>query len=762
MREERLKEGGMRASKESQPAHDRLLTQPAEAAAPAGHHTLPTSTTAELRYLGNGYVQEVLRAPGQPLDPAARAFMEPRFGHDFGQVRVHADARAAESARTVNALAYTVGEDIVFDAGQYRPESEEGQQLIAHELVHVVQQRRGGDTVTPAPGGALERDAEQAGAMAVMGDGLIAISGASALGLARQPRSPAESLNPEKMTVEEIEQEIQLIKQWLKENPGASSDRALLEKNLRILNLAVANKLLIGYQRRYGEAITELTSDKLEAAYHAASLSTGIVQGFLVGSQQTIGADAWAALSDELGQPMNNLAFQIGTQLGMPVGALKSLRDNIVGLVEMAGFASSTYMRYFTVEGISQQIAEQIIEIVIDQEGYLARKRAKVQYVRQILEGLQQFINSFLTNPSFLLEQGYELGQVIGYSTGEWYETEFARDTPFKKGMTVGKAAGYLTMEIALMFVGPEEWALRGLSAAGKAIRGSRAARAVFEALEHIPGLRRIMQARRGVGEVVQSEKIASETAEAGAKAADELAGGAARTQEASTPARVTSEPTPAPAEPAPSRPEPTLAEPTPAPAEPTPATPEPQSAQRGGAEPDLDEEFDRSFAQTFTEPTPPVRPPQTGPVSPERVAGFTAAQIQRLPELLAKPLTHGDIAILSQLWQRTARADDVATLTLSNSRRLFDNHRRRFWRAVANDPQARALFTNAGLSFERGGTAPFLTLPSGRRIRLTIDHIIERQLAPGRALDPTNLRLVFERENTVLLRLLHQLDPFQ
>src|SRR5215212_3769005 len=54
-------------------------------------------------------VHDVLRSPGQPLDPTTRAFMEPRFGHDFSQVRVYADTKAAESARAVRALAYTVG-----------------------------------------------------------------------------------------------------------------------------------------------------------------------------------------------------------------------------------------------------------------------------------------------------------------------------------------------------------------------------------------------------------------------------------------------------------------------------------------------------------------------------------------------------------------------------------------------------------------------------------------------------------------------------
>jgi len=138
-------------------------------------------------------VQEVLRSPGQPMDGATRTQMETRFGHDFsgvrvqrvqgpaasrltvgaahdpaeheadrmatqvvdsatpartpaglrpdfGRVRIHSDARAAASARAVNALAYTVGQDVVFGAGRYQPHSQVGQRLLAHELTHVLQQ----------------------------------------------------------------------------------------------------------------------------------------------------------------------------------------------------------------------------------------------------------------------------------------------------------------------------------------------------------------------------------------------------------------------------------------------------------------------------------------------------------------------------------------------------------------------------------------------------------------------------------------------
>jgi hypothetical protein len=99
-------------------------------------------------------VHDVLRSPGQPLDAATRAFMEPRFGHDFSRVRVHTDAGAAASARAVNAAAYTVGADVVFRPGRYAPHTAEGRRLLAHELVHVVQ---AGATPVAAPDPAAAR-----------------------------------------------------------------------------------------------------------------------------------------------------------------------------------------------------------------------------------------------------------------------------------------------------------------------------------------------------------------------------------------------------------------------------------------------------------------------------------------------------------------------------------------------------------------------------------------------------------------------------
>ena len=85
-------------------------------------------------------VRKVTRSPGVTLDLSARKFMEPRFDHDFSQVRIHTDAQADEAARTVKARAFTLGNDIVFAAGQYAPHSTKGSRILAHELTHVVQQ----------------------------------------------------------------------------------------------------------------------------------------------------------------------------------------------------------------------------------------------------------------------------------------------------------------------------------------------------------------------------------------------------------------------------------------------------------------------------------------------------------------------------------------------------------------------------------------------------------------------------------------------
>jgi hypothetical protein len=143
-------------------------------------------------------VHEVLSSSGQTFDPSTRRLMESSFGHDFSRVRVHTDGRAAESARAVNAMAYTVGQQMVFDAGQYQPQTREGRRLLAHELTHVVQQGAGSSGVQRfqgkleigAPHSSDEREADEAAAAIENGLGEKPQTHAKTQTLAKHSGSP--------------------------------------------------------------------------------------------------------------------------------------------------------------------------------------------------------------------------------------------------------------------------------------------------------------------------------------------------------------------------------------------------------------------------------------------------------------------------------------------------------------------------------------------------------------------------------------------
>jgi hypothetical protein len=132
-------------------------------------------------------VQDVLRSPGQPMDPATRAFMESRFNQDFSRVRLHKDSKANESAQTMDANAYTAGRHVVFNKSQYSPGTDTGKRLLAHELAHVVQQSRGGTVPEIHSSAHHERDASNASQAIVSGQTRVNVRDATGVGIARDP-----------------------------------------------------------------------------------------------------------------------------------------------------------------------------------------------------------------------------------------------------------------------------------------------------------------------------------------------------------------------------------------------------------------------------------------------------------------------------------------------------------------------------------------------------------------------------------------------
>ena len=162
------------ANRPSRPAPDRTEADRSIESAPAapglrGPHHDAASLMHLQRTAGNAGVVQLLaedeatnnspvhdvvgKGGGSPLDEGTRSSMEGRFGQGFGDVRVHTDSQASQSAESVGANAYTVGSDIVFRSGQFDTSSATGQRTLAHELTHVVQQRNGPVDGTDTAGG---------------------------------------------------------------------------------------------------------------------------------------------------------------------------------------------------------------------------------------------------------------------------------------------------------------------------------------------------------------------------------------------------------------------------------------------------------------------------------------------------------------------------------------------------------------------------------------------------------------------------------
>lgn len=186
---------------------------------------------------------------GAPLTPEVRSEMEARFGVDLADVRIHDQPSDQQLAQSLSAKAFAVGDHIAFNRGHYAPGTRDGKHLLAHELAHVIQQRRGASTAPQPQGGPLEAAAEHAASDVVGGSGPVTVSGASGVGVARQPLpdEPASDLprprslggslvkSEDALSDEALHREIDLIQQWLDRYPAEpGSDHLILEWNLLI------------------------------------------------------------------------------------------------------------------------------------------------------------------------------------------------------------------------------------------------------------------------------------------------------------------------------------------------------------------------------------------------------------------------------------------------------------------------------------------------------------------------------------------------
>ncbi len=193
----------------------------------------------------NSTAGSVLASTGKPLDAGVRDTFEPRFQHDFSQVRIHDNSQAQLSARQLHAKAYAYDKNIVFARGQYQPNTGSGKQLLAHELTHVVQQQRGGPRSSSAAEQEAQRNAGQAN-----GGADISVSQGVAPGIACAPEDWfAGTPGINSWTFTQLIDERDAINQWFAGQTQSSSESLRLEEALEDLNAEIARRQNIAQAR---------------------------------------------------------------------------------------------------------------------------------------------------------------------------------------------------------------------------------------------------------------------------------------------------------------------------------------------------------------------------------------------------------------------------------------------------------------------------------------------------------------------------------
>lgn len=407
---------------------------------------------------------------GEPLDEDVRTFFEPRFGYDFSQVRVHADNAAAHATSSLQAHAYTLGSDIVFGSGKYAPGTDAGNRLIAHELVHVVQAG-----ITEGNRWSTERDTAAQHVRESVTPGHIA-------------REVGESVMPntDEYSTTELEAEVERILQQLTELPQdeISPEREALEQQYYMLNTALQSRRTSG--REAADVVTAIarTAPMDLSSRIGIAFGAGFAAGALMEYRP---ADAQRLVDEIQAHPGE---FGGGILVGIFEGAASDLWSNIVGIGELLLYLSPLYWAY--------RSARDTFECLSDTEACAARAAEQRAQVEALLAGLGELIVLVARNPDFLVDQGEELGLIAGQRAAQWFDDDFMRRTPYEKGETVGMVAGMIIMEIALLFLGPEEWIARGLAAGGQALRVSaRLERSMMHLFERVPALARLMELRR-------------------------------------------------------------------------------------------------------------------------------------------------------------------------------------------------------------------------------------------------------------------------
>lgn len=227
-----------------------------------------------------------------------------------------------------------------------------------------------------------------------------------------------------------------------------------------------------------------------QAIVHAMSLSAGFCAAFLPCALTLVSAEDRASLEAEFDSVLHRLAFNVGVSAGFYKGLAEDLWANLEGLYHLAALASQ-----WSSLGVTLKILREAQALGADPDAYLAAKRRQAAAAGDAWSAALAFATRLQRDPAALLAGGEELGSAAAAELDLWFHG-FMQRSSFGKGLAVGTGLGMVTMEVALLFVGPELAAARAASAAGRVARaGGRLSKVILELLEKLPELGRFSRA---------------------------------------------------------------------------------------------------------------------------------------------------------------------------------------------------------------------------------------------------------------------------
>lgn len=751
----KISETGDRYEQEADRVADQVLAVPVDTAINAASpriQRLAGEATGESKMAAPASVDRVLSSSGSPLELSLRQDMEQRFGHDFSQVRVHTDADAERSAKAVNALAYTVGSHVVFGSSQYAPTTKVGRHLLAHELAHVVQQTANATVLTQEVPTDQKLKGVRKEAVSIPNHShttrRVSRKGDKSGSLGSNVGYVAIYLGGEATDNAYIDFHTNagIFRYHLEDignlRPGEYQSNVVIKGNDVDFTLDVASGELFNFTYRI-----DLGKPNPKTFFAHQSTVT-----FTVVSEEA--PDFHKSDETNKDDQDSNVVYLTVEE------AMRRCESGDMPGIKVFPFRGTRFGGSpLTVFRDGMDIIVKSYVYVLGNEDF--KKQTRTLPTETFIGGVRLKPNEVVRVHTY--EPRWYHPNITGSTSGD-IENEFC--VTGEGMLKVGEMSDSTVKWNALLTVVDAVTLIVPVGKLGTIIgkpllRGGRtlAASMMLGLREAAPTAFAGIASRSAT--VLVEEQVVDQTAshaisatvshtilefsqeplaQAATSTVREAAGDIASATAAQAFARTVMV---------------TVFDVTGKKIVSKLTTPTGDAA--------LDKMIDEAFSQTFDTSISPStsQSAQQGVVSvaPEVTAGFTQSQITAFKRILGRRFNNDDIKILEQLWNDAARTGDAAILNLGNSRYLFDLQRNRFWSRVAANPQARALFTDAGCQFSGG--APYYVL-NGRRIVITIDHVVERQTVPNLALTASNLQLSFSRENSVVLRLLNQLDPFQ